>query len=170
MSKCPKCRSGPFDVVDRNGIYSESCWNCGYNYEISKSKYDSSFKCKKCGTTAKYTIDNDVVFAFRCLNCGREEVIVRKRELGFAEIKLRELDRQGKSLYTEEETRLLLQPSKVPEEPTYQREPSLVRCPKCNSKQISTGQRGYSIIWKWSGSNRTMNRCANCGYKWMPRR
>lgn len=55
----------------------------------------------------------------------------------------------------------------------YRREqpsPSTVRCPKCSSTQIVTGQRGYSVVWGFMGSNKTMNRCANCGYKWEPRR
>lgn len=43
-----------------------------------------------------------------------------------------------------------------------------VHCPKCKSTQIVTGQRGYSIVWGFVGSNKTMNRCARCGHKWMP--
>lgn len=45
-----------------------------------------------------------------------------------------------------------------------------VRCPKCGSTQITTGQRGYSLITGFLGSNKTVNRCANCGYKWEPGR
>jgi hypothetical protein len=46
----------------------------------------------------------------------------------------------------------------------------LVHCPRCDSTNIVTGQRGYSIVWGFVGSNRTMNRCAKCGHKWEPRR
>lgn len=55
----------------------------------------------------------------------------------------------------------------------YRREqssPSTVRCPKCSSTQITTGQRGYSMVWGFMGSSKTINRCANCGHKWEPRR
>lgn len=45
-----------------------------------------------------------------------------------------------------------------------------VRCPKCGSTQITTGQRGYSLITGFLGSNKTVNRCAKCGYKWEPKR
>lgn len=45
-----------------------------------------------------------------------------------------------------------------------------VRCPKCRSSSVVTGQRGYSMMWGFMGSNRTMNRCAKCGYKWEPKR
>lgn len=45
---------------------------------------------------------------------------------------------------------------------------SQVRCPKCGSTQITTGQRGYSFFTGFLGSNKTVNRCANCGYSWKP--
>lgn len=47
---------------------------------------------------------------------------------------------------------------------------SLVHCPKCNSTQITTGSRGYSLAWGFIGSGKTVNRCANCGHKWEPRK
>lgn len=46
----------------------------------------------------------------------------------------------------------------------------VVRCPKCKSTQIVTGQRGYSVVWGFLGSNKTMNRCAKCGHKWEPKK
>lgn len=49
-----------------------------------------------------------------------------------------------------------------------QRESNQVRCPKCGSTQITTGQRGYSLFSGFLGSNKTVNRCANCGYSWKP--
>lgn len=42
------------------------------------------------------------------------------------------------------------------------------KCPKCGSKSITAGQRGFSIITGFIGSGATVNRCANCGYKWKP--
>ena len=44
-----------------------------------------------------------------------------------------------------------------------------VSCPKCGSTSIATGQKGFSLVTGFIGSNKTMNRCANCGYKWMPK-
>mgnify|MGYP001041193622 FL=1 len=40
--------------------------------------------------------------------------------------------------------------------------------PKCNSTNVTTGQRGYSFLTGFLGSNKTVNRCGNCGYKWEP--
>lgn len=44
-----------------------------------------------------------------------------------------------------------------------------IRCPKCSSTQITTGSRGYSMVWGFVGAGKTVNRCANCGHKWEPR-
>ena len=44
-----------------------------------------------------------------------------------------------------------------------------VICPKCGSPSIATGQRGFSLVSGFIGSNQTMNRCAKCGYKWKPK-
>lgn len=43
-----------------------------------------------------------------------------------------------------------------------------VKCPRCGSTSISTGQRGFSLITGFIGSNKTVNRCAKCGYAWKP--
>lgn len=52
----------------------------------------------------------------------------------------------------------------------FRKDDGLIHCPKCNSTAITTGQRGYSIVWGFIGSNKTMNRCAKCGHKWEPKR
>lgn len=49
-------------------------------------------------------------------------------------------------------------------------ERNTIRCPRCGSTQITTGQRGYSLFSGFLGSNKTVNRCANCGYSWKPGR
>lgn len=43
-----------------------------------------------------------------------------------------------------------------------------VLCPKCGSNQITTGQRGFSLLTGFIGSNKTVNRCGKCGYSWKP--
>lgn len=50
------------------------------------------------------------------------------------------------------------------------RSTSQIRCPKCSSTQITTGSRGYSMVWGFVGAGKTVNRCANCGHKWEPRK
>ena len=46
--------------------------------------------------------------------------------------------------------------------------PDTLRCPKCSSNMISTSARGYSLLTGFLGSNKTVNRCGNCGYTWKP--
>lgn len=44
-----------------------------------------------------------------------------------------------------------------------------VCCPHCGSDQIVTGARGFSLLTGFLGSNKTVNRCAKCGWNWSPR-
>ena len=44
-----------------------------------------------------------------------------------------------------------------------------IRCPRCGSTQITTGQRGFSFWTGFIGANKTVNRCAKCGHSWQPR-
>ena len=41
-------------------------------------------------------------------------------------------------------------------------------CPRCGSTAVTTGSRGYSLVWGFAGSNKTVNRCGKCGYTWKP--
>lgn len=43
-----------------------------------------------------------------------------------------------------------------------------IRCPHCGSLSITTGQRGFSILTGFLGSNKTVNRCGSCGHTWKP--
>ena len=45
---------------------------------------------------------------------------------------------------------------------------SELRCPNCGSTAVTTGQRGYSVLYGFAGSSRTVNRCGKCGYSWEP--
>lgn len=43
-----------------------------------------------------------------------------------------------------------------------------LKCPRCGSEQVTTGQRGFSLVTGFIGSNKTVNRCSKCGWKWEP--
>lgn len=45
---------------------------------------------------------------------------------------------------------------------------NVIHCPRCKSTNITTGERGYSIWTGFLGAGQTVNRCADCGYKWKP--
>ena len=44
----------------------------------------------------------------------------------------------------------------------------ILKCPKCGSKSITTGQKGFGLIMGLVGSNKTVNRCGSCGHIWQP--
>ena len=44
----------------------------------------------------------------------------------------------------------------------------IIKCPKCGSQHISSGNRGWSPIWGLLGSDETLNHCQNCGHRWNP--
>lgn len=46
---------------------------------------------------------------------------------------------------------------------------NIISCPKCKSTAVQIGKRGFSLLWGFFGSNQTVNRCGNCGYKWVPK-
>lgn len=43
-----------------------------------------------------------------------------------------------------------------------------LKCPRCGSTAVTTTSRGYSLMWGFAGSNKTVNRCGKCGYTWKP--
>lgn len=43
-----------------------------------------------------------------------------------------------------------------------------VKCPRCGSTSVTTTSRGYSLVWGFAGSNKTVNRCGKCGFTWNP--
>lgn len=45
---------------------------------------------------------------------------------------------------------------------------NIPKCPTCGSTNITAGQRGYSFWTGFLGSNKTVNRCSNCGHTWKP--
>lgn len=47
---------------------------------------------------------------------------------------------------------------------------STPKCPKCGSTSISTGARGVNWTLGFIGASKTVNRCANCGHMWKPKR
>ena len=49
-----------------------------------------------------------------------------------------------------------------------QKESEVLKCPKCGSTLVTTGERGYSIIWGFMGAGSTVNRCGKCGFKLKP--
>ena len=45
---------------------------------------------------------------------------------------------------------------------------STIICPHCGSNQVTVGQRGFSLLTGFLGSQKTTNRCGKCGWTWQP--
>ena len=76
----------------------------------------------------------------------------------------KQMDKLIIELVTEHNQKIVPQTQQRAEE----EEKNTVKCPRCGSTQITTGQRGYSLLTGFLGSNKTVNRCAACGYSWKP--
>lgn len=142
LIKCPECGK---EVSDQ----SSQCIHCGYPLNQKKNTqciingqtYNLSFVLDE-----KYSLPYKVRDFIQITHCeiseAREiiEKIIAKNEI-------------PKTLYIKSKS---------------QSESNKPRCPKCGSTNIATGQRGYSLLTGFLGSNKTVNRCANCGYSWKP--
>ena len=49
-------------------------------------------------------------------------------------------------------------------------EEKIPTCPRCGSTYITAGARGVNMTWGLIGASKTVNRCANCGHTWKPRK
>lgn len=149
MAICPHCMADGYIVSHGENSYGEWCPSCGYKLEFNYDEIKRNFVCSKCGSTRAWVIVHQKV-GTKCLDCDDRQIIAFKKEPSFG------------SETTTHPKRKITQSTPVCT--------GLVSCPKCFSTQISTGSRGYSIFWGFIGSGDTVNRCANCGHKWKPRR
>lgn len=144
---CPRCGKG-WDYADKD---QHICKNCHYepmiktefsneDYENARTSSPETFKQFKMNLREKYTINSNV-FDSELYNA-----LITKEYKSSLEREAREIQRQKE---------IALNRNKI-------------HCPKCNSTNVTTGQRGYSFWTGFLGSNKTVNRCGNCGYKWEP--
>ena len=149
MDFCPKCKSTNIECVK-----DRICLDCGSAWYWHSS---TSKKCIKCGsenTTDEiddynckmddylllFNISHDGNFILQMLKLKNDDPI--EYELKMAQF--REIAERKKA------------------------DESKPRCPKCGSTSITAGQKGYSFWTGFLGSNKTVNRCSNCGHTWKP--
>lgn len=144
---CPRCGKG-WDYADKD---QHICKNCHYepmiktefsdeDYENARTSSPETFRQFKMNLREKYTINSDV-FDSELYN-----TLITEEYKSSLEREAREIQKQKE---------IALSRNKI-------------HCPKCNSTNVTTGQRGYSFLTGFLGSNKTVNRCGNCGYKWEP--
>lgn len=92
----------------------------------------------------------DNQYNFKCKQCGNETYLEAENE--YEKVLICE---KCAECYIIEQKKIR-QPQNIP------------KCPKCGSTAITAGQRGYSLLTGFLGSNKTVCRCANCGHTWKP--
>ena len=156
LIKCPECEGYVSDL-------SVSCIHCGFPISsLSQKKEDNM--CIINGITYDLTFIKDELKLSPNDNNTKNIAIsnlvnlVNGMRVFDAALLVETIINTGH--VPQEYNREKLTPN-LPDEP--------IRCPKCRSTQIATGQRGYSMAWGFIGSGSTMNRCANCGHRWKPK-
>ncbi len=147
--KCQYCGEDNWWAIDDRKEFIEVCSKCSNRVIYDKSKFINKFKCDKCSSTSGIMSDKDTNITFICRKCNTPKIIFEKH-------------------YVKEDNRpKMTRGIIVDKQPTPKSD--VIKCPKCNSTQISTGKRGFSLMTGFIGANKTVNRCARCGYSWKPK-
>lgn len=145
--KCKYCGEDNWWSIDNKSEFIEVCANCLKTVSYKKLLFINEFQCDKCSSKDGILDDGDTNIKFICRKCGTPKVIFEKHYV--------KTDNRNKVGII------------VDKQPTPKSD--VIKCPKCNSTQISTGKRGFSLMTGFIGANKTVNRCARCGYSWKPR-
>lgn len=187
--KCPKC--GWKDLWHEYKDHYQ-CGMCGYCMTFDGYQYIAphrqSYICPRCGKWWDYADDEDHM----CKNCHYK--VMTKTEFSAKDYMnayntspeaLRQFKQNLREKYTvnspqfdkqlyedlltkEYKDSLEREATELRRQQEIALNKNKIHCPKCNSTNVTTGQRGYSFWTGFLGSSKTVNRCGNCGYKWKP--
>lgn len=143
---CKNCRNKNINDLAYSGYYhylADECYECP-RIDCSSKLIDINMSSVDFNTIIN--VSKDITFLEAMISLKQKDII-------------------------EYETRMSQFRSQVEQQKvTKAEESNKIKCPKCNSTSITAGQRGFSIVTGFIGSSKTVNRCANCGYKWKPSR
>lgn len=149
---CPECKK---EISDK----SNYCIHCGYPLE------NLNMICRIHGVDYDLSqIHNKIVG----INNSSEPI--RDKQLSLSYLKSLGIDSIDAMHLIDEISSTGIVPREFLSKKVSKNREVLVRCPKCGSTAISTGSRGFSLVWGFIGSGKTVNRCAKCGHKWEPKR
>lgn len=140
LINCPECNR---EISGK----SKSCIYCGYPLKLSNLCYING-------------VQHDLTFIQE--NSNKNISIRTFMELtGFGLTKSKEIIDS------------IIEKNKIPEAINHQvrdvvKESPQVQCPKCSCSDIGVANRGYSLVWGFIGSGKSMNVCKACGHKWKP--
>lgn len=172
LINCPECNK---QISDK----AYACPHCGYPISIKNSnddKYDVTFisfsqnndyKIK----TIKYLRELLNLSLSDAVNIGNNAPCVILKNISFDKMKkvektFSELD--CKIEISQSQNNIEKSNSDNDKVNDYYENENILRCPRCGSTNVAIGQRGYSLVTGFWGSNKTVNRCGKCGYSWKP--
>lgn len=146
LQYCENCKLYYFPDIENNTVPNECniCKGTLIDTKISFEEYKDLPKAKRC---PKCKRKYPKIF-LKCTKCNAQL------------IKLSTENKQANKQINE----IIKQTQKFQEQQT-----NIIKCPKCGSTAVATGERGYSLLTGFIGSGQTMNRCGNCGHKWKPK-
>ena len=131
------------------------CSNCDMKYHRGLDGTLNINMCTECGSPLIHTpLTAEENFLI--------ERVSKDRNFLLAMIDLKKND------IIEFETKISIYREQAKKDGCYGKPKNIATCPKCGSTSITAGQRGFSLLTGFIGSGKTVNRCANCGYKWKP--
>ena len=136
-------------ICDEYGPDDNKCMRCGCELEELNLEYGELMRIQRISKNPDYILAMDELKG--------SDIIEFESKMEQIKQQLSDRDNQSEIQY-------------MAQQRAEEQERNQVRCPKCGSTQITTGQRGYSFFSGFLGSNKTVNRCANCGYSWKPGR
>lgn len=161
LIKCPECGEKVSTTVTH-------CIHCGFSIEETLNKDNLCVMDNKIFDLSKY---KERLLSKACINSKEKESISHDLydEVGCISVcgarKIVDIILETKEVPSEFDSDYMCAPNQsIVIADSFQ-----IHCPKCNSTQITTGSRGYSLAWGFIGAGKTVNRCARCGHKWEPR-
>lgn len=171
LIECPECKK-------EISSFAKSCPHCGFPLENIETTHTYSI------TLYKMTmLNNCKIYTSAFLSKISKEVstIVSDRiketpcviATGLTECNAKriktQLEKYGCTVFIDEDNGYIKKTISNKEiDDYYMLSEDTIRCPRCNSTAITTGNRGYSLVWGFIGSGKTVNRCGKCGHTWKP--
>jgi len=147
---CPECKAQVSEFAER-------CMQCGCPISIIKSGIE----------TNEITNDNEIDIGDQKYDISEVYELISGDKKVFAVKRLREICNidivLAKKICDEIQQKGRIESSNI-----FSADPNMPICPECGSTAITAGPLG---TWGLpSLSDRTRNRCANCGHSWTPRK
>lgn len=172
LISCPECGK---EISDK----AISCPNCGYpinsaaDNQTNDKKYDvilEKFNLDQRMVTVKFLLDIKKTSLSDCVRLTNNVPSTLFSGISFdiATKTVSHLQNLGNKVILQESTSVGDGQDEINLSAYYIGQNAPIQCPRCGSTSITTGERGFSLLTGFIGSNKTVNRCAKCGYTWKP--